>query len=81
MGIPRCAPLLVLSHLNPLTLGFKWVLGALPPMTPISGGYYQPAKLPLVTGGREAPGGSHLWISLHIFSFPGRYCAGKEGGA
>ena len=47
MGIPRFAPLLVLSHLNPLTLGFKWVPGALPPMTPISGGYYQPAKPPL----------------------------------
>ena len=24
VGIPRCAPLLLLSHLNPLTLGFKW---------------------------------------------------------
>ena len=24
MGIPRCAPLLLLSHLNPLALGFKW---------------------------------------------------------
>ena len=47
MGIPRFAPLLVLAHLNPLTLGFKWVPGALPPMTPISGRYYQPAKSPL----------------------------------
>ena len=24
VGIPRCAPLLLLSHLNPLALGFKW---------------------------------------------------------
>ena len=27
VGIPRCAPLLLLSHLNPLALGFKWVPG------------------------------------------------------
>ena len=24
VGVPRCAPLLLLSHLNPLALGFKW---------------------------------------------------------
>ena len=50
MGIPRCAPLLLLSHLNPLALGFKWGPGECYRGAPSSVIAYGDATFPPVGG-------------------------------